>query len=281
MSTVLAAALALAARGVHVFPVIGKRPDGSVTPHGVLDATDDAGRVEAWFAGQNGRGVGVAIGVGSLDGVRVLDVDPRHGGDRNLAAMVERHGPLPTTLTVQTGGGGWHYYFACVRGTYREKLCGARGGIEFLGRGKYVVAPPSIHPDTGRAYEIASDPNVGIARAPAWLLDIARAPAPAPAPSEPIRFSPTLATERARRYVRACDPAISGSHGHDQTFLVAMKLTCGFALDVDTAFAIMATEYNPRCQPAWSDRDLRRKVEQAAASGRMGLGSLLNARRSA
>ena len=49
---------------------------------------------------------------------------------------------------------------------------GAKGGVEFLGRGKYVVGPTSIHPDTGHAYRVVSSPHVGIAAAPQWLVQL-------------------------------------------------------------------------------------------------------------
>ena len=81
-------------------------------------------------------------------------------------------------------------------------------------------------------------------------------------------------TARARAYLAKCDPAISGSHGHDQTYLVALRLVRGFGLDVDTAYALMRAEYNPRCRPPWSERDLRRKVEQASRAERVGVGWL-------
>lgn len=79
---------------------------------------------------------------------------------------------------------------------------------------------------------------------------------------------------RARKYLAKCDPAIAGSRGHDSTYGVALRLVRGFGLDVDTTFALLRAEFNPRCQPPWSDGDLRRKVEQAARAERVGEGWL-------
>ena len=39
------------------------------------------------------------------DGCIEVDDDPRHGGDKSLAALEERLGPLPPTLTVGGGAG--------------------------------------------------------------------------------------------------------------------------------------------------------------------------------
>jgi hypothetical protein len=68
--------------------------------------------------------------------------------------------------------------------------------------------------------------------------------------------------ERARRYIAKCDPAISGQRGHDATFHVAACLVHGFALSEPDALALLS-EYNRGCQPPWSERELRHKVESA------------------
>lgn len=78
----------------------------------------------------------------------------------------------------------------------------------------------------------------------------------------------TNAVKRASRYIEKMEPAISGSHGHDATWAVACTLVKGFGLDRKTALAILASEYNPRCVPPWSMKDLERKIDQAATKTR-------------
>ena len=68
--------------------------------------------------------------------------------------------------------------------------------------------------------------------------------------------------ERARRYVAQVPGAISGSGGHNQTFAVACALVHGFALAENEAQALLR-EYNQRCQPSWSERDLVHKITSA------------------
>lgn len=107
---------------------------------------------------------------------------------------------------------------------------------------------------------------------------LARAAAPAPTPELPSRPSlPHTAApdvvDRARAYLERCDPAISGQGGHRQTFVVAQKLVRGFALDDATALSLLG-EWNARCQPPWSERELRRKIQQAGAHGRQTPGEL-------
>lgn len=276
--TPLSTALDLAARGVRVLPLIGKRPDADLVPHAVSDASDDARVVIEWFRRRPTANVGIAIGVGALAGVRVLDTDPRHGGDLRVAELVAKHGALPQTLTVESGrrDGGSHRYMLLPPGDYREKICGADGGVEFLGLGKYVVGPTSIHPDTGHAYRVVSSPDVGIAAAPAWLVKLARRPVYAPAP----RTQPTSVADvvRARRYLAKAEPAISGSGGHARTFVVACQMVRGFGLSEADAYALLS-EWNQTCVPPWSERDLRRKVHEAAHASAMPDGFLRDAKR--
>lgn len=83
---------------------------------------------------------------------------------------------------------------------------------------------------------------------------------------------------RAAAYLDRCEPAIQGQNGSTQTFRVAMKLVRGFGLDEGTAFAVMQP-WNRRCDPPWSDSDLKRKLRQAAERGTMAHGSLRDANR--
>lgn len=74
------------------------------------------------------------------------------------------------------------------------------------------------------------------------------------------------AEKRALSYLAKCPPAISGSGGHNTTFRVACLLTHGFGLSEATALGLLC-EYNRRCRPEWSLRELRHKVAQALEKG--------------
>lgn len=154
--------------GLKAFPCNGKTP---VTLHGCKDATTDPVQIARWWG--NGSTYNVAIATGH--GLVVLDVDADHNvgkyGDETLAELERKYGPLPETWTCLTGGGGAHYYFQCDDPALTVAV-GFAPGLDYRGAGGYVIAPPSIHPTTGRAYEweVSSTPtNVPLAPLPDWL----------------------------------------------------------------------------------------------------------------
>lgn len=70
--------------------------------------------------------------------------------------------------------------------------------------------------------------------------------------------------EAARRYLAKMPAAISGSRGHDATLLAATRLVVGFNLSSTSRVALrLIKEFNERCLPKWSDRELQRKLHEA------------------
>jgi hypothetical protein len=138
----LAAALDLHRGGWPVLPLAGKVPNvGKGWPHWQSSTP----RLRGHFHRHPDANIGIRTG----DGLVVLDIDPRHGGDHQLAALQADHGPLPATPTVLTGGGGRHLYF---RGPTDHRSYDLAPGLEIKATGRQVVAPPSIHPETGNPY---------------------------------------------------------------------------------------------------------------------------------
>jgi Protein of unknown function (DUF3987) len=78
-------------------------------------------------------------------------------------------------------------------------------------------------------------------------------------PSTPLDVS-----ERARRYLEKIPGAVAGRKGHNQLLSAASAMVNGFNLSADEAMLILANDYNPRCVPPWSDKELRHKVDEAA-----------------
>ncbi len=258
----------------------GKHPR---TEHGAHDATRAAPRILEWatsFPDAN-----IAIATGRASDLLVLDIDPRNGGRATLASLEQELGCLPPTCETITGGGGSHLLFrapaiADVRGSLGP-------GIDVKFEGGYVVAPPSDHASGAKyAWSPGRGPGEqGTAVLPeAWLEKLTRARPPAPQPAvaqqRDRRGRDSDRELRARRYARALPPAVSGQRGHPTAFRAALMVAVGFDLDEQTAFNILLAEWNPRCVPPWSDRELRRKVHEAGRSDRSVRGFLLSEGRS-
>ena len=132
-------------------------------------ATSDEGTVQAWADSFPGCNWGLATGRES--GVIVVDIDPRHGGDKQWKRLVA--GRSVTTTVCKTGGGGWHYYFQAPDKTViTNASLKEYPGIDIRGEKGQVVVPPSIH-ESGSAYEWEHAPwDVPPSPIPDWLLRI-------------------------------------------------------------------------------------------------------------
>lgn len=181
-STQLDWALAYADGGALVLPLHTPTPAGCSCRHscdkpgkhprtlrGKDDAVNDLDTVERWWR----MWPTANIGIRPLDGQIVLDVDPRNGGEVQLAAMLDRYGPLPATRMARTGSGGLHLWFTCP-GRVRGALA---PGIDIKSASGYLVVPPSVHASGGSYEWTNSGP---IAAAPEFLRALL-APPPPPA----------------------------------------------------------------------------------------------------
>lgn len=82
------------------------------------------------------------------------------------------------------------------------------------------------------------------------------------------------AVTRARRYLAALPPAIAGQHGDLATFQACCRVARGFLLNDEDALCALR-EWNARCEPSWTERELAQKVRHARRYGREPLGHLL------
>jgi hypothetical protein len=102
-------------------------------------------------------------------------------------------------------------------------------------------------------------------------------PRPAPSSSYPAVIVPRFRAdrvERARCYVAAVPPAITGHHGDTLTFRICCRLARGFALAEAEAMGVLR-DWNARCVPPWTDRELLDKLKSARKYGREPIGGLL------
>jgi hypothetical protein len=203
-SGMLRSAMALAARGWHVFPCVrgGKRP--ALRENWQELATADAERVRAWWT-RSPYNIGIACGP---SGLVVVDLDVSRGaaggagagaagaderitghGTDVLAALCRAHGqPYPAaTYAVATPSGGHHLYFTAPVTRVRNSARRLGPLIDIRADGGYVVAAGSR---IGRRAYVVMD-EIAPVPLPGWLADLLEdRPPPAvqrppPAPDSP------------------------------------------------------------------------------------------------
>lgn len=149
--------------------------------------------------------------------------------------------------------------------------------IDFLGTGGQAVCPPSVWASAdgsrtelrewegGEPGEPAAVPFLQLWDAVCRLASACGAKIP---PAERNVFTTTATAppsvyERARLYLAKIPEAVAGNDGHGQLFRAARAMVYEFDLGVDDGLRILTEHYNPRCRPAWSETELRHKVEDA------------------
>jgi Bifunctional DNA primase/polymerase, N-terminal len=233
------AAEVYAALGYPVLPVFEPTPDGGCTCRagaacdragkhpritgGVWQATTDPAVVRRWWRRWPTTNLALRTGVR----FEVADVDGQPGVEALRALLTNANEPLGSGPLARTGGGGWHLLFVPTgHGSPKRVL----PGVDWRGRGGYVLVAPSLHP-SGRRYRWVRPLTLELPQAPA-ALRVLLAPPPRPAPRPPGQAVATigggygpaaLAAESAR--VRATPPGGRGRKGrNDALNRAAFKL---------------------------------------------------------
>ena len=118
------------------WPVFPLKPGGKqpATTHGLKDATTDLATVGRWWNTNPNYNIGIPTGI-HFD---VIDIDTPFG-PQSWAELPDNHRPriLGETLTANAGA------HLLIAPTGRPNRVGVRPGIDYRGRGGYIVAPPS------------------------------------------------------------------------------------------------------------------------------------------
>lgn len=161
-------ALAYAANGWPVFPLEpqGKQPIGRLVPNGLKNATTDETTIRHWWDQQPDANIGIPTGVafdaGDLDNDEAM---------KGFISVCAEHGSDPRGLPRTKTGRGRHVLFAP---TGLGNKVNVLLGMDWRGKGGYIVAPGSIHPN-GEKYEWIQEPAINgkgprFPEAPEWLL---------------------------------------------------------------------------------------------------------------
>jgi putative DNA primase/helicase len=272
MSVMREAALAYAAAGIPVFPLVGKQPletagdiniDGIEIPKGhggFHQATADIGKVSRWWAEYPDANIGTPTGrhrdamTGELNTLPfdVLDIDGDLGR-QSLDQLTDIHGGIPSSAYQRTGSGGFHYCFASD-GAIRNSAGGIAPGIDVRGTGGYIVVAPSIHPETLEPYEWVMPPH-----AMAQGTETSSYFAPWP------DWLKKLIADVARKR-NGAQPGQTIPLGQQEATLMriagAMRRQGSTASEILAALRVISQE---RCVPPVKEHDLERMANSAAS----------------
>jgi hypothetical protein len=133
-------------RGWSVIPIKERSKSPLVDWKEYQTRKPTAEEVSKWF--QNDK-LNLGIVTGKVSGLAVIDLDGQDGLDVGLSHS------LASSVIAQTGrGNGRHLFY---RDSGVKNAVKLMPGLDLRGEGGYVLAFPSIHPDTGRRYQWLTD----------------------------------------------------------------------------------------------------------------------------
>lgn len=253
----LESALAYRERGWSPVPIPhrGKRPIIQWKIFQTKIASE--GEIRGWWESTPTYGVGIVTG--RVSGLVVVDIDPRNGGLESWLDWEERYGRFPT-LSVKSGGGGFHYYYRHPDGDPVGKREGFLKGVDISAEGAQVVAPPSVHA-SGVAYEWA-DEEFGVAELPPPLLEQLRGKAQRP---------PVGDSAKKRRGL-TMEEVFDGADIPEGNRDVLLTQIAGFLAAAADAYAPVYAQLTvvnqKRCKPPLPDADVERIAQSIWGSER-------------
>jgi Bifunctional DNA primase/polymerase, N-terminal len=138
---------------------------------GVHEATCDLGTVRRWWQRWPSANVAIRTGPGSFD---VADVDGPHGVQALRAILHVGGGLLGVGPLARSGGGGWHLLFRPTGLGCQPPTTPAGevlAGVDWRGRGGYVLVAPSRHP-SGSRYRWVRPLGADLPEVPAALREL-------------------------------------------------------------------------------------------------------------
>lgn len=250
-------------------------------------------RFLAWLRARNAERWNIYVGINAVDrrrrsrsrdaivGVRHVFVETDGHADRFIAAIAGRPDLPQPSFLIRTSAGRAHVLwrvrgFRADRAEALQKVLARElgGDTAATSSAQTTRIPGFFNHKRSEPYPVTL--LVGGLDAAYGLSDFPAATV-LPWPRKPLRASLTAARdrcERARAYLDAVPPAVSGAHGDQHTFRVCCRVVRGFDLDDESAVATLSA-WNARCVPPWSLAELTAKVQGARRYGREPFGGLL------
>jgi len=250
MNELKEAALQYAKIGLAVFPLI-PRDKKPLTENGFKNATTDPARIEDWWNIHPDANIGIATGQMS-GGICVIDMDVDKEEDKdgyhNFVDWCDQNFlVLPDSWLSITGRGGYHLFYRSAFPV--PSKIGWLEDVDIRADGAYIVAPPSIHPNGTRyeweqapeEYEIVTTDDIDVEYV----------------------FNSVIASSKADKSTPLNVPEVIPK-GHRDEFM--FKLACKYqamGMSDPAMLAALLEENKTRCQPPLTEKEIKKKVEQA------------------
>jgi hypothetical protein len=260
-----------------------------------------ASRFQAWLRFRNAARWSVYVSVNAVTPGRsrrrdaiaairhvVLDVD--HDGPRVLHQLEARRDLPLIAYVLRTSPGRLHVFWKVTGFTADRVEAVQRGLAHELGTDATATSCSQMTRMPGFVNYKHEVPHLTRMQYRMWKVVLTPADFPQPpaaarfvegrsAPDQ-LRAAGTDRLHRARRFLARTPAAVAGQHGDILTFRICCRLVRGFALSDDQAVQVLG-DWNTRCAPPWSDRELLEKVRNARRYGREPFGGLVDGSESA
>ena len=254
-----------------------------------------ASRFQAWLRFRNAARWSVYVSVNAVTpgrsrrkeaiaAIRHVVVDVDRDGPRVLRHLEGRRDLPPVAYVLHTSPERLHVFWR-VNGFTAALAEGLQRGLaQELGTDAAATSCSQMTRMPGFVNYKHGGPHVTCMEYRMWRLVLTPDDFPqlsTAAPQVEARSTPMLTravrmnpVDRARRFVARTPAAIAGQHGDLLSFRICCRVVRGFALSDDEAVQVLR-EWNARCTPPWSDRELLEKVRNARRYGREPFGGLV------
>jgi len=210
----------------------------------------------------------------------VIDVDKRSfkKGDKPLSRLCKDL-QIPKdlfnkTFVVNTPSGGVHIYLSKMESLNIKASLKDYPGLEF--KDKFIMAAGSYVDDPKKGvkgrYTIQSKGPDSLINCPEALLALLTREDKVDITGEGLVSNHPTMIRKYIQFLQTTEPAVSGENGDPRTFQVAC-IGKNWGLSKDTVLDLLATHFNPRCNPQWTHNELLIKVENAYAYGYLPVGA--------
>jgi hypothetical protein len=206
--------------------------------------------LESWFKGTRNN---IAI---LTSGMVVFDCDDPAKAD----LVLEKCGP--TSHRLRTPRSGVHLGYRKRKGVDVKNLVKIKGlPIDIRTDGGLEMVPPSVTEEG--VYEWLGEGLRPVSELPVAKVSWTRTRTRRKVQEQVVSPDATFMELRAQKWLEKVEGAISGQRGHSATFRVACKLTHYFGLGEEAAVRLLLEVFNPKCEPEWSEGEMRHKVADA------------------